>query len=78
MEYEAKLTGFPKHETKEMIEYLYGVCMWEKLDDDSIVCYPTGKGKVHLTSAMHSDGEGRCGYEDRTWFNKEKPCPKCG
>lgn len=48
MEHEVKLTGFPKHEIKEMIEDMYGACVWEKLNNDSIVCYPTSKGKVLL------------------------------
>ena len=33
---------------------------------------------IESSQAMHSDGEGRCGHEDRTWFHKGKPCPKCG
>ena len=56
MEYEIRLTGFPKNEIKEMIEYMYGSCVWEKLDDDSVVCYPTGSGKVHITSATTAKG----------------------
>ena len=24
------------------------------------------------------DSEGRCGHEDRSWFKKGEPCPKCG
>ena len=47
-EYIAELTGFQKEEIKEMIEYKYGACVWERLEDGSIICFPTGKGKVHL------------------------------
>ena len=46
----ATLTGFSKREIKEMIEDMYGACVWEKLPDGSVVCYPTGHGKVCIVS----------------------------
>ncbi len=46
----AILTGFSEEDIREMIDHLYGSCIWEKLDDGSLVCYPTSAGKIHLTS----------------------------
>jgi len=50
MEYEAKFTGFPTHEIREIIECIYGSCVWERLKDGSVVCYPNSSGKIHITS----------------------------
>ena len=48
MEHEIKLTGFSQQEIKGMIEYMYGACVWERISDGSVVCYPTSLGKVHI------------------------------
>lgn len=42
------MEGFTKDNIKEMVEHLYGVCIWEKLESGEIVCFPTSNGSVHI------------------------------
>ena len=72
----AILTGFSKEDIKTMIDHLYGSCIWEKLGDGSIVCYPTSAGKVHLTSAIHSDTKPWCDNQDV--LDNQKECRYLG
>lgn len=42
------IVGVSKDDIRRMIEYLYGVCVWETLPSGEVVCYPTSTGKVSI------------------------------
>lgn len=48
------VTGISKEAAKELIDRLYGACMWG-IEDRGITCYPTGEIEVVLTSESRED-----------------------
>ena len=46
-EVKCTISGIPKTEIKQMIEHLYGACVWSK-SHNKTVCYPTSEGEVIL------------------------------